>query len=160
MNRLYLLLGSNMGDSTAQLNVARKKITKKIGSITRMSALYRTAAWGNIHQPDFFNQVVVVDTKWEAHKVLELALSIESEMGRTRLIKNEPRVIDIDILFFNKSIIQTENLVIPHPFIQDRNFVLTPLNELSPQFIHPRLKKTVHFLKQHCADKLAVTKIV
>lgn len=159
MKKVYFLLGSNMGDSTAQLGLARKKITQKIGKITRMSSLYKTAAWGNTQQPDFINQVIIVETHLSPETTLELALAIESIMGRTRLVKNEPRVIDIDILFFDKAIIQTANLIIPHPLIQDRNFVLTPLNELSPRFKHPVFKETVHALKQNCPDKLAVIKI-
>jgi 2-amino-4-hydroxy-6-hydroxymethyldihydropteridine diphosphokinase len=160
MKKVYFLLGSNMGDSTAQLALARKKITQKIGKITRMSSLYKTAAWGNTQQPDFINQVIIVETNLSPENTLKSALAIESSMGRTRVVKNEPRVIDIDILFFNKAIIETQNLIVPHPFIQERNFVLTPLNELSPKLIHPKLKETVNALKQKCADKLTVTKIV
>ena len=86
-------------------------------------------------------------------------LAIEKKMGRIRTLKNAPRIIDIDILFFNKEIIAQPNLVIPHPQIQNRRFVLIPLNELSANFIHPVLQKTIHQLLRVCPDKLAVKKI-
>ena len=86
-------------------------------------------------------------------------LTIEKKMGRIRTSKNAPRIIDIDILFFNKEIIKTKMLTVPHPFIQERRFVLVPLNELSSRFIHPVLGKTVSQLLKDCPDKLDVKKI-
>lgn len=159
MNKTYLLLGSNMGNSSQQIAKAQKKITKKIGMITRQSRLYQTAAWGKTDQPDFMNQVVVVETKLSAAETMNAILDIETNMGRIRTVKNAPRIIDIDILFFNKDIISTETLTIPHPFIQERRFVLVPLNELSARFIHPVLNKTISHLLNACPDKLAVKKI-
>ena len=90
---------------------------------------------------------------------MKAILEIESEMGRIRTQKNAPRIIDIDILFYNKEIINTKNLTIPHPLMQERNFVMFPLNELSPNFIHPVFKKNIHRLLRSCKDKLAVNKI-
>ncbi len=142
-----------------QLAQARKQIATKIGPITRHSKLYKTAAWGNTHQPDFINQVIVAHSKFDAFAVLKYILEIEHAMGRIRTKKNAPRIIDIDILFFNKEIINTKNLVIPHPAIQERRFVLTPLNELSPGFIHPLLHKSNHELLLKCSDTLNVKKI-
>ena len=136
-----------------------KHISKKIGSVIRQSKLYQTAAWGNTDQPDFLNQVIVVSSKYDAFSVLEKILQIEHTLGRIRTIKNAPRIIDIDILFFNKELINTKNLVVPHPAIQERRFVLTPLNELSPLFIHPVLGKSNHVLLLKCSDKLNVKKI-
>ena len=159
MNTTYLLLGSNMGNSRQQLLLANKHISKKIGKIVRSSRLYQTAAWGKEDQPDFLNQVIIVHTKLDASTCLEKNLAIEAMMGRVRTEKNAPRVIDIDILFFNKEIIQLPELQVPHPAIQLRRFVLTPLNELSPNFIHPVLAKTNHQLLQICKDKLDVKKI-
>ena len=92
-------------------------------------------------------------------KVIEKILAIEKEMGRIRTKKNAPRLIDIDILFFNKEIIQTQNLTVPHPALQNRRFVLVPLNELSPNFIHPVLHNTIHQILLTCPDTLAVKKI-
>jgi 2-amino-4-hydroxy-6-hydroxymethyldihydropteridine diphosphokinase len=158
MNKLYLLLGSNMGNSKASLSKAAVQIEKQIGIVTRQSGLYSTAAWGNTKQPDFLNQVIIVKTKLSALQTMQTILSIEKKMGRTRTVKNAPRVIDIDILFFNKEIIEQEYLSIPHPQIQNRRFVLVPLNQLSPNLMHPVLNKTVHQLLINCTDKLNVKK--
>lgn len=148
-----------MGNSRQQLATAGKLIEKSFGKIMRQSARYKTAAWGNTAQPDFINQVIVVETMFSASACMNAILAIEKDMGRIRTVKNAPRVIDIDILFFNKDIILTKSLTVPHPFIQERRFVLVPLSELSPRFIHPVLHKTVQHLLKHCPDKLDVKKI-
>jgi 2-amino-4-hydroxy-6-hydroxymethyldihydropteridine diphosphokinase len=148
-----------MGNSQLQLLTAIKNITKQIGQLTRESKLYVTAAWGNTNQPDFLNQVIVVETKLSALQVLDTILTIEKKMGRVRTLKNAPRVIDIDILFFNKEIIAEKKLSVPHPQIQNRRFVLVPLNELSPNFKHPVLQQNIHQLLTNCTDLLDVKKI-
>jgi 2-amino-4-hydroxy-6-hydroxymethyldihydropteridine diphosphokinase len=158
MNNTYLLLGSNIGNSKASLAKAIAQIEKQIGTITRLSSLYTTAAWGNTKQPDFLNQVITVETELTAWQTMQTILNIEKKMGRIRTIKNAPRIIDIDILFFNKEIIEQEQLCIPHPQIQNRRFVLVPLNQLSPNLKHPLLKKTIHQLLLHCPDSLNVKK--
>jgi 2-amino-4-hydroxy-6-hydroxymethyldihydropteridine diphosphokinase len=158
MNTVYLLLGSNIGNSKASLAKAITHIEKQIGPVTRQSGLYCTAAWGNIRQPDFLNQVIIVQTELSALQTMHTILDIEKKMGRVRTIKNAPRIIDIDILFFNKEIIDMPDLTVPHPQIQNRRFVLVPLNQLSPNMKHPVLKKTVHQLLMHCPDKLNVKK--
>ena len=158
MNKTYLLLGSNMGNSKAQLSKAIGNIEKQIGNVTRKSSLYATAAWGNTKQPDFLNQVIIVETELSAIQTMETILAIEKKMGRLRTVKNAPRIIDIDILFFNKEIIDQKQLIVPHPQIQNRRFVLVPLNQLSPNLIHPLLSKSVHQLLIHCPDKLNVKK--
>lgn len=158
MNKTYLLLGSNMGNSKASLSKAVVQIEKLIGKVTRQSGLYSTAAWGNTKQPDFLNQVIIVETELSAIQTMQTILTIEKKMGRIRTIKNAPRVIDIDILFFNKEMINQKELVIPHPQIQNRRFVLVPLNQLSPNLKHPALNKTVHQLLINCPDKLNVKK--
>jgi len=159
MNKLYLLLGSNMGNSKKQLATAQKHISKKMGTIIRQSKLYQTAAWGNTDQPDFLNQVIVINSQFTPQECINKILSIEKEMGRIRTKKNAPRIIDIDILYFNKEVINSKNLVVPHPALQDRRFVLIPLNELSPGFKHPVLGKTNHELLLKCTDTLNVKKI-
>jgi 2-amino-4-hydroxy-6-hydroxymethyldihydropteridine diphosphokinase len=90
---------------------------------------------------------------------MQTILSIEKMMGRIRTKKNAPRIIDIDILFFNKEVINTKNLVLPHPQLQNRNFTLIPLNQLSPNLKHPVLNKTIHQLLRICPDELTVNKI-
>ena len=130
MNTVYLLLGSNMGDSNKRLSDARKMIEKTIGEVAKISSIYRTAAWGKEDQPDFLNQIVVATSKLSADNVLKEIFSIEKEMGRIRTFKNAARVIDIDILFFNDDVIDTESLTVPHSQIHNRKFVLTPLVEI------------------------------
>lgn len=158
MNKTYLLLGSNMGNSPASLSTACLQIEKYIGKIIRQSHLYVTAAWGNTQQPNFLNQVILVETNLKALQTMLTILRIEKKMGRVRTLKNAPRIIDIDILFFNKEIVESEQLTIPHPQIQNRRFVLVPLNQLSPNLRHPVLKRSVHQLLIHCADNLNVKK--
>ena len=158
MNKTYLLLGSNMGDSHQQLKTAIKKIEDNIGTLVRHSGLYATAAWGNTHQPDFLNQVILVETTLSAAETLQHILTIEYKMGRVRTIKNAPRIIDIDILFFNKEIIKEKNLTVPHPEIKNRRFVLVPLNEIAPNLKHPLLSKNIHQLLVNCPDQLEVKK--
>ena len=158
MNKTYLLLGSNMGNSQKQLSKAIGFIENQIGKVVRKSGLYSTAAWGNTNQPDFLNQVIIVQTGLTAIQTMQTILQIEKKMGRVRTVKNAPRIIDIDILFFNKEIIDQEELTVPHPQLQNRRFVLVPLNQLSPNFMHPVLKKTIHQLFIHCPDKLNVKK--
>ncbi len=159
MNKLYLLLGSNMGNSYEQLAEAKKHLAKELGIVMRQSKLYQTAAWGKRNQPDFLNQVIVLQTKRDAATCMNYILEIEHKMGRIRTRKNAPRMIDIDILYFNKEILNLPHLTVPHPAIQDRRFVLIPLNELAPRFIHPVLNKSNHELLQDCPDQLDVKKI-
>ena len=158
MNKIYLLLGSNIGDSQLQLSVAIKHIEQKIGATIRQSKLYSTAAWGNTRQPDFLNQVIVVKTALTPIETMQTILVIEKEMGRVRTLKNAPRIIDIDILFFNKMVMDEPMLTLPHPEIQNRRFVLIPLNELTPNLNHPVLGLSVHELLKLCPDRLTVKK--
>ena len=159
MDRLYILLGSNLQNPQKQLLLAQKNIASHIGTVARCSSLYATAAWGNTNQPDFLNQVIIVETILTAAQTMQAILTIEKKMGRIRTKKNAPRIIDIDILFFNKAMIQTKELIVPHPQIQNRRFVLVPLNALSPNLKHPALHKTIHQLLRVCPDQLTVNKI-
>ena len=158
MNTVYLLLGSNMGNSEQTLSVAINMIEKNIGKVTNSSSIYKTAAWGNENQPDFLNQIVVASSLLTAPAVLHQIFAIEKEIGRVRTTKYAARVIDIDILFFNDEIIHTQNLIIPHLQIQNRKFVLIPLAEVAPFYQHPLLKKTAKELLRNCTDKLNVQK--
>jgi len=159
MNTAYLLLGSNTGDSRLMLNHAAQYIWTAIGRIKNASSVYRTAAWGNHDQPDFLNRVLVAETNFTAEQTLGLILLCEKHMGRTRTFKNAPRIIDIDILFFNDEIIDTSELTVPHPEIQNRRFVLEPVSEIAPQLIHPVFHKTILQMLGECADPLNVQKI-
>ncbi len=159
MNTTYLLLGSNIGDSKTNLIQAAHFIATEIGEIEKSSSIYSTKAWGNTDQADFLNQILIVNTKVDAFDMMDRILGIEKKMGRIRSVKNAPRVIDIDILFYNNEIINTKDLIIPHPLMQERKFVLIPLNEVSPHFIHPVLNKNTGQILSSCKDELTVNKI-
>lgn len=156
MNTVYILTGGNLGDRLSSLQMAKEYIARETGNIVSSSSVYETEAWGNNNQPDFYNQVHIITTKLSAEQVMNKILEIEERMGRVRAAKNAPRIIDIDILFFNADIINQKNLVIPHAEISNRRFVLTPLNELSPRLIHPVLNKSISELLSTCKDKLSV----
>jgi 2-amino-4-hydroxy-6-hydroxymethyldihydropteridine diphosphokinase len=158
MNNVYILLGSNIGNSLEQITIAKNNISNKVGEIECSSSIYVTAAWGNTNQPDFLNQVIIVKTTLSATTTLTTILNIENKMGRIRTEKNAPRIIDIDILFFNNDVITTPSLTVPHPEIANRKFVLIPLTELTPHFIHPVLQKNMKELLHICTDALAVKK--
>ena len=147
-----------MGDSEQMLSVATNMIEKNIGKLTTSSVIYKTAAWGKEDQPDFLNQIIIVSSLLSSSTLLKEIFVIEKEMGRVRTTKNAARVIDIDMLFFNDEIIQTENLTVPHKQIQNRRFVLVPLAEIAPDFTHPILKKSSLELLSICSDKLNVQK--
>src|SRR6478609_940980 len=124
MNKAYLLTGGNLGNRSENLLTAYNYIEQYCGEIVRKSSVYETAAWGLEDQPDFYNQVLFINTELTAHKLIETLLRIENIMGRERVVKMGPRTIDIDILFFNGDIINEPTLVIPHPRMQNRRFVL------------------------------------
>lgn len=157
---VVLLLGANLGDKIATLRNAIEEIKKNIGEISLISHLYETAAWGVEDQPTYYNQVIVCSTNHSSETLLKNTQSIENRLGRVRKEKWGARIIDIDILFIENEIIDTETLKVPHPFIQERRFTLEPLVEILPNFIHPILKKTNKDLLLHCKDPLKVEKLL
>ncbi len=159
MAGIYLLLGSNKGDKRQQLSVALNLIVKNIGTVRNKSSIYLTQAWGNTRQPEFLNQVVEIEYSGTAGSLLDAILSIEEDMGRIRDKKWGPRVIDIDILYFQDMILSSENLLIPHPEIANRRFTLEPLVEIAPYFMHPLLNKSNRDLLDACSDTLEVKKM-
>ena len=158
MNSAYILAGSNMGNRLDNLQRATKKLIE-LGEIKRKSSLYETAAWGNENQQAFFNVAFELTTHLSGVELMKALLLIESESGRIRNEKWEPRLIDLDILFFNAEIIDTSILQVPHPQFQFRKFAIIPMADLAVDFIHPVLKKTVLQLLEECTDKLQVEKI-
>lgn len=158
MNEVYLLTGGNIGDRLMNLQQASLKIEKEAGTVLKKSAIYETAAWGLTDQNPFLNQVLLISTSSNPEDLLQTLLHIEQELGRKRMIKMGPRNIDIDILFYNNEIISSPNLTVPHPQIANRRFVLTPLNEIAPAFVHPVLQKTIAQLLEVCPDNLEVKK--
>jgi 2-amino-4-hydroxy-6-hydroxymethyldihydropteridine diphosphokinase len=159
MNSAFLLTGGNIGDRQQNLEKAIQSIEKLAGKILKTSSFYETAAWGLKEQAPFLNQALLISTPLPPTNLLNTILQIELEMGRERLEKMGPRIIDIDILFYNNEIISLLNLTVPHPQIENRRFVLSPLNEIAPSFVHPVLKKTITDMLLTCPDKLEVKKL-
>ena len=143
MNNLVLSLGSNLGDRVQNLSSALYYLKEAGITIIKQSFIYETDPWGNTDQPDFYNQVIEAETGMNVLQTLKQILLIEKEMGRNRRQKWEPRIIDIDILFFNDEIINEEGLIVPHQHLHERAFVLIPLAEILPAKIHPVLQKTI-----------------
>ena len=155
--QFHILLGGNLGNRKENLNQAKKHIQKIIGSIVSESSIYETKAWGVEDQPNFLNQVILVETTLSPQTVLSENLQIEKVLGRVRHQKWHERTIDIDILYAEDLILNEDNLKIPHPFIQERKFTLVPLVEISPNFVHPIFQKTQAILNHECLDNLPVT---
>lgn len=160
MGSVFLLLGSNLGNRVTNLAEARLYISRQAGKIITQSSVYKTAAWGNTDQPDFYNQAIEIQAFKNPLETLATLLDIEKMMGRTRETKWGSRLIDIDILLWNQDIIHKPALSVPHPHMIDRRFVLTPLAEIAPEFIHPVLNKSITELLRACADNLAVEKLI
>jgi 2-amino-4-hydroxy-6-hydroxymethyldihydropteridine diphosphokinase len=158
MNRAFLLTGGNLGDRMKNMSLCSSLVEKACGKILRKSSIYETAAWGKTDQPDYLNQVLLVDTHLPPEELLAVLLSVEKDMGRYRGEKYGPRIIDIDILLYNDEVINESMLNIPHPRMQERRFVLEPMNEIAPGMVHPLLHKTMSQLLKECSDPLAVNK--
>ncbi|MFA6150002.1 MAG: 2-amino-4-hydroxy-6-hydroxymethyldihydropteridine diphosphokinase [Chitinophagaceae bacterium] len=156
VNKLYLLLGGNQGNTVQILQSAHTLTTQKIGAITASSPIYETAAWGKTDQPNFLNQAIEVHTNLGAFEILEQTQQIENQLGRQRNEHWGQRTLDIDILFLNNEVINTGHLCIPHPEIQNRRFALVPLNTISPELIHPVSELSVARLLELCPDNLPV----
>jgi 2-amino-4-hydroxy-6-hydroxymethyldihydropteridine diphosphokinase len=156
-NGIFLLLGSNQGNPPDRLAEAAERIEKDAGKIVARSSLYRSAAWGIEAQPDFFNQVLEIESPYDAGVLLQKLLSIERTMGRVRAEKWGPRIIDIDILFYGPQVVSSPSLTVPHPGIPGRKFTLLPLSQIAPELVHPVLGKTIATLLQECRDPLMVT---
>ncbi len=155
---IFVLLGSNQGTPLNKLAMAASKIESGAGKILVRSSIYKTAAWGLTDQPDFYNQVLRIESNYPADVLLKKFLKIEQAMGRERSQKWGPRVIDIDILFYGQEIWNTPELIIPHDGIPERRFALVPLTEIAGDWQHPVMNKTMTELLDQCEDRLAVTK--
>lgn len=128
-------------------------------TVQKISSLYETEPYGVKGQTNFINQVVEIQTEFQPFELHEKLLSIEKTIGRNSKGDFQPREIDIDILFYNSEIIETQKLTIPHYDLHNRRFVLEPLNELNPDFIHPVFKKSVKELLSQLKDNLSVKKL-
>ena len=148
-----------MGDRLALIATAQEAIIHNCGRIKKKSKVYETAAWGKMDQPSFLNQALLVATSLDAETLLQRLLDFELAMGRQRLEKYGPRLMDIDILLYNEQIIQTPKLQVPHPQMQHRRFVLEPLAEIAPAYIHPVFGITIQQMLENCTDPLNVHKL-
>jgi len=157
MNKVYLLTGGNMGDRMANIRTARAHIINSIGKILLESSVYESEPWGFKAEQSFLNQVLLVETDLLPLELLEKCQQIENTMGRVRASDQYiSRTMDIDILFYNSEIIEHPQLMVPHKRVHERMFTLYPLNEIAPDYMHPRLKKTVSRLFSECNDTSTV----
>ena len=139
---VYLALGSNMGNRLANLKNAISNLPPQL-DVKKKSPVYETPPWGHTDQPMFLNQVVMAKTYMEPENLLGHLKRLETALGREASFENGPRLIDIDILFYDEEIIDTPPLVIPHPRLHQRGFVLVPLNDIAPNLVHPVLGKPI-----------------
>jgi 2-amino-4-hydroxy-6-hydroxymethyldihydropteridine diphosphokinase len=158
MNEVYLLTGGNMGNRTDYLSNAKKEISIHCGPVLHSSSVYETEAWGIEDQESFLNQVLCIQTHLSPEELISGIFRIEEGFGRKREERYGPRIIDIDILLYNDLVVDHPGLTIPHPRMQSRRFVLTPLAEIAPDKIHPVLKKSILTLLNECEDPLKVNK--
>ena len=157
--KTYLLLGSNLGNRELLLETAIKMIAYEIGDVFVKSSLYETAAWGKTDQPSFLNLALGVATTLTPMELLNSVIMIEKKLGRVREEKWGPRLIDIDVILYGNDVVNLgEKLKIPHVEMQNRKFVLQPLAEITPNQIHPILKKTILELLENLNDALYVAK--
>ena len=143
---VYLGLGTNLGDKEQNLRMSIKKIEERIGNVVSLSAFYATAPWGFSSENSFLNAAVCVETTLLPLQVLEETQRIERELGRTEKLVNglyADRLIDIDLLLYDDRVMDAEGLILPHPLMTERRFVMEPLSEIAPDVVHPVLHKTM-----------------
>ena len=156
----FIAIGSNLGTPKENCIEAIDIISSNPDiKITSKSSFYQTAPVGNTEQNWFINSVIKISTQLNPDILLAVLLEIESKMGRIRKEKWGPRIIDLDLLFYDNLVIKQKDLTLPHPEIQKRNFVLQPLNEIEENFIHPSLRKSISTLLKESKDNSVVKKI-
>ena len=155
---VYLSLGSNVGDRAANLNAAIARLGA-FGEVVAVSSFYETEPVEFAAQPWFLNCAVKLDTEKMPKQLLAAILDLEQKMGRRRVQKGGPRSIDIDILLFGNSIVDTQGLTVPHPAMHQRRFVLEPLAEIAPEVRHPVFKRTIRELRDALPPGQAVHKV-
>ncbi len=148
MQTVYLGLGTNLGDRRRNLEAAIQMLAPRV-LVEVESRIYETPAWGYKEQPDFLNMVVKAQTDLPPSELLAHLKTIEGQLGRTETFRWGPRLIDIDILFYDELILQAPELVIPHAHLHERAFVLVPLRDIAPDLVHPGLRKNIREL---CAE--------
>jgi 2-amino-4-hydroxy-6-hydroxymethyldihydropteridine diphosphokinase len=166
MALVYFSLGGNLGNKFQNLKNAVRNIEAEIGSTFLLSSFYETGSWGYSDTNQYLNCVLITETSLNPEKILKKTQEIENRLGRRNkstinqsgFPQYQQRTVDIDILFYDNQIINSENLTIPHPLISDRRFVLEPFNEISPNFIHPILNQSIKNLLTACKDKCFIKK--
>jgi 2-amino-4-hydroxy-6-hydroxymethyldihydropteridine diphosphokinase len=159
MAKIFLSLGSSLGNREHYLESALFLISHDLGKILKQSCFYETQPWGFSDQNLFLNLVIVIESNLTPIELLKKIHEIETTLNRTRNSDNyEARTIDIDILYYGNEFFNSEKLQIPHKHMHQRKFVLQPLNEIAPEYIHPVLKKTTNQLLNNCTDNLEVVK--
>jgi 2-amino-4-hydroxy-6-hydroxymethyldihydropteridine diphosphokinase len=143
MHKAFIALGSNLGDKRKNIEIAIEKIKEKGIKILKVSSIIETEPYGYKDQDSFLNAVCLVETSLDPFSLLRVLLNIEEEMGRKRTFKWGPRNIDLDIIFYDDLVIESEELIIPHPDAHNRTFVMGPISEIEPDFVHPVLKRKV-----------------
>ncbi|WP_407429680.1 2-amino-4-hydroxy-6-hydroxymethyldihydropteridine diphosphokinase [Arcticibacter sp.] len=159
MHSVFILLGSNLGDRLMYLHKATISIEREAGKVLQKSAVYRTESWGKADLPEYLNQVLQIESALRPQALLATLQQIEADLERKREEKWGSRTIDIDILFYDEEQINEPHLIIPHPLMQERRFVLEPLMEIAPSLEHPVFGKTVKQLYAQLKDTLIVEKI-
>lgn len=163
MSEVYLSIGGNLGNRKQNLEKCKSEIDLQIGQIQQESSIYESEAWGFDHPRNFYNQVISIQTDKNTEDILRIAQGIEKDLGRIRSEHKaqayEGRTMDIDILLIDDLIINSEKLIVPHPHMHERNFVIIPLTEIAPQFIHPVLNKDIATLEKQCQDKGSIQKL-
>ena len=153
-NEVYISLGSNMGNKKENLEKAIKEVAKiKDTFIIKESKIIETEPFGYKEQDDFLNSCIGVKTLLTPREILKELLAIEIRMGRERKIKWGPRIIDLDIIFYGKEVIEEDDLIVPHPYMEYREFVLKPLEEIIPNFVHPLLSKRISTLRKELENE-------
>tara|TARA_E500000331_G_C16804259_1_gene517959 strand:- start:48 stop:533 length:486 start_codon:yes stop_codon:yes gene_type:complete len=152
MNNVYIQLGGNLGNRKGFLEKACELISENIGQVVKKSMIYESTPWGVGNQGYFLNQVLLIKTRFNPFELLEKILEIEKIMGRIRLEKWGERIIDIDVLFYDDIILETETLCIPHSHISKRRFVLKPMSDIASEYLHPKLNQTITELLEKCLD--------
>jgi 2-amino-4-hydroxy-6-hydroxymethyldihydropteridine diphosphokinase len=148
----YISAGSNLGDRKANIQRAFSALAKMGAETKRQSSYFETQPVGHLDQPWFINLVVEIETRLTPYELLLCCQEIEVSLGRVRTFRNAPRTVDLDILLFESIVLDEPCLIIPHPHMTDRRFILTPLAEIAPEFIHPVLKRSIRSLLECCPD--------
>jgi 2-amino-4-hydroxy-6-hydroxymethyldihydropteridine diphosphokinase len=157
---IYLCIGGNLGEREANLEEALEFIDFNFGDVVAVSSIYESEPWGMTDVPNFLNQVVHIESELTDKELLVEIADLEEFFGRERSSQGYvSREMDIDVLFIDEEVISTEALQVPHPRISERRFVLEPLAEIAPEFIHPELKQSVEVLLKACSDKGKVTRL-